>query len=395
MKIREQRNINLLIPLTIGHSINDAFQAFLAPLLPILMATFSLNATQAGLLGFAMSSPSIIQPVIGNLADRKDLRWLVIVAPFITAISMSLVGVSQKYLYVVVLLVLAGVSAAGLHAIAPFIVTSISNGRMGRYIGFFAFGGELGRTLGPIIFVQALGLWTLIGASRWLVFLGLIGTVVLFYGFRGQTPRVIHTEENSQTFGAFLPTLMKVLAPIALMSFVQYISIIAMTLYLPTYLVNQGESLAYGTAMLVILQVGALAGAYLGGLLSDRIGRLATIILTQVGSGIFMLGFLFSGGFFRYPFLVLFGLFATSQAPIVIALLQEHFAENKSLVNGTYFSVNFGVQAIVAPLIGFLMDTLTAHTAFVVCSFIPLLGVPILLLLPKTGIRQKVVYVGD
>lgn len=376
-------NVKLLGMLTFGHAVNDAFSAMLAPLIPLLMQTFSISATQAGLLTFFLRTPSVIQPVIGTYADRKDLRWAVILVPLVAAISFSLIGVSQNYVAVLLLLILAGIASAVIHAIAPVIVGNISNGQLGRFVGFFVTGGEVGRMLGPILFVQAITWWTIKGSVPWFVLAGVLGSVVLFFALRNIK---IHTEAaviNNVPLKVVLKPLIKVLIPFLTITLVQYLAIAAMTTFLPTYFVDKGESLAFSTQMLAILQIGGLVGAYLGGWLSDKIGRKVTILITIIGTTISMLIFLLGDGWFHYPVLVLFGIFGLSEGPVLIAAIQELFVENKSLANGAFVGFTFAAQAIASFLVGLFIDQFSLQTAFIICALFPLIGAPLLFLVPS------------
>ena len=75
------------------------------PLLPVLIEKFSLSNAQAGLLNVFLQWPSLLQPFIGYLADRRNLRILVVAAPAIAGVCMSLLGVAPSYAH-------AGVAAA-------------------------------------------------------------------------------------------------------------------------------------------------------------------------------------------------------------------------------------------------------------------------------------------
>ena len=103
MSTNKNNKVAMVGMLTFAHAVNDAFSAMLAPLLPILMQTFAISTTQAGLLTFFLRGPSVIQPIIGNSADKKDLRWAVIVVPIIAAFSISMVAVTQNYMFVIIL----------------------------------------------------------------------------------------------------------------------------------------------------------------------------------------------------------------------------------------------------------------------------------------------------
>ena len=104
---------------TFAHGIHDTYGSFMAPLLPSLIANLSLSMTEAGLLDFARTIPSLLQPLIGHLGDRVNLRYLVILAPALTGTMMSLMGIAPTYAVLVMLALAAGLGSAALHAVAP------------------------------------------------------------------------------------------------------------------------------------------------------------------------------------------------------------------------------------------------------------------------------------
>jgi len=162
-----------------GHAVHDTYTAFLPPLLPVLIAKLSLSKTEAGLLTLFMQWPSLLQPFIGHLADRVSLRYLVILALAVTAAMMSLLGVALAYAVLALLLIGMGVSSASLHAVAPVMAGRLSGRSLGRGMGLWMVGGELGRTLGPIVLVSAVQLLSL-ERTPWLMVIGLLASATLY-----------------------------------------------------------------------------------------------------------------------------------------------------------------------------------------------------------------------
>jgi len=120
-----------IVTIAAGHAAHDTYSAFLPPLLPVFIERLSLARAEAGLLTVFLQGPSLLQPVIGHLGDRWDLRLAVILSPAITAVCMSLVGVAPGYGALVLLLVTAGLSAAVLHSVAPVLAGRLSAHRLG------------------------------------------------------------------------------------------------------------------------------------------------------------------------------------------------------------------------------------------------------------------------
>ena len=172
-----------VITITAGHAVHDTYTAFLPPLLPKFIEVLSLSKTEAGLLSVFMSAPSVLQPVIGYLADHISLRVLVILGPTITAVMMSLLGIAPSYWIMALFLIVVGFSSAGFHATGPVMISKLSRKNLGRGMGFWMVGGEIGRTLGPIIIVIALRFLDLKGIV-WLMPGGVITSILLYFRLR-------------------------------------------------------------------------------------------------------------------------------------------------------------------------------------------------------------------
>jgi FSR family fosmidomycin resistance protein-like MFS transporter len=164
-----------------GHLINDTYTAFLPTLLPLLIDKMSLSLVLAGSLTSIAQIPALLDPFIGYLADRLSLRYFVIFAPAVTATVYSSLGFAPSYLVLAVMLFVGGISTAAFHAPAPAMISRISGRQLGKGMSFFMAAGELGRTIGPLLFVWAVSTWTLDG--YWRVMVGCLS------GFIPETPQ--------------------------------------------------------------------------------------------------------------------------------------------------------------------------------------------------------------
>ena len=87
----------LVLLLAAGHFVHDVFTAFLAPLLPLLIQKLGLSLVQAGSLAVFTQIPSVLNPLLGSLADRYAFRkLLVIVAPGATQLAVMFRSPSSR-----------------------------------------------------------------------------------------------------------------------------------------------------------------------------------------------------------------------------------------------------------------------------------------------------------
>ncbi|MGD2178119.1 MAG: MFS transporter [Anaerolineae bacterium] len=363
-----------------AHGVHDTYTAFLPSLLPVFIADLALSKTEAGLLTVFMQAPSLFQPFIGHLADRVSLRYLVILAPAVTAAMMSLLGVAPGYAALALLLMLAGLSSAGIHSVGPVLAGRLAGSRLGRGMGLWMVGGELGRTLGPIVIVSALRILTLRG-TPWLMIAGLGMSVLLSVLLRdvaGRPPGEAEPLSWREALGSMGPLL----APLIGIIIVRLFMVSALTTYLPTFLTEEGAALFFAGASLSILEGAGVVGALLGGSLSDRLGRRAVLFGSMLATPLLMFAFLAADGRFHIPLLLLLGLSALSVGPVIMALVQESFPENRALANGVYMALSFVLRSGVIVVIGAIGDLFNLRSAFAVSAVAPLLGLPLILFLP-------------
>lgn len=369
-----------VLTVSAGHAVHDTYTAFLPSLLPVFIENMSLSNTEAGLLTVFMQGPSLLQPFIGHLADRVSLRTLFILAPAVTAVVMSLLGIAPAYGFLAMLLVVVGFSSASLHAIGPVVAGNLSGKNLGRGMGFWMVGGELGRTLGPIVIVSAIHLLTLKG-TPWLMGAGILTSAFLHVRFRDMPD---HSPNIGQglPWGRALRTMGPLLVPLVGIIVVRSFMVSALTTYLPTFLSHEGANLWLAGASLSVLEGAGVAGALLGGSISDRLGRRVVLCVSMLTTPLLMFVFLAVDGWLRFPLLLMLGFTALSVTPVMMALVQESFPENRALANGVYMALGFTIRSGVVVVMGALGDWLGLRWVFTASAVIPLLGLPLVFLLP-------------
>ncbi|MCE5207477.1 MAG: MFS transporter [Chloroflexi bacterium] len=370
-----------VVSMGIAHGTHDVYNAFLSPLLPVLIENLSLTKTLAGSLSIFLQLPSLLQPVIGHIADRVDLRWVVIVAPAVAGILMSLIGIPTQYLVIALLLTLAGIMSAGIHAIGPVIAGNVSGKRLGLGMSIWMVGGEVGRVLGPIIIVTVLGYFTIEGIP-WLMLGGIASSIFLYFRLRN-VEGLLPVHSNGLSISAAVQQMKPILLPLIVLLFVRSFMSSALTTYLPTFLTGEGADLWFAGVSLSVLEVAGVAGAFLSGPISDRLGRKKIMLISLLASPVFMLLFLSAHGWVQFPILLLLGFFSISLTPVLMATVLESCPETRSTANGIYMALNFVISSITVLVIGLIGDGAGLRVAFYVSAFLMMAGTPFVFLLPK------------
>lgn len=88
-------------------------------------------------------------------------------------------GFAPSYFVLAAILFVIGVSVAAFHALVPTMIAEVSRQKVNLGMGLFMTGGELARTLGPLLAVWAISTWTLDGFFR-IVVLDWAASLVLY-----------------------------------------------------------------------------------------------------------------------------------------------------------------------------------------------------------------------
>lgn len=362
-----------------AHMLHDTYSAFLYPLLPLLIAKFSLSLAMAGTLTLLVGLPSLLQPLIGYVADRVNPRAFAILAPIVTTTVMSLLGLAPTLSVLVGMLVLVGLSSAFFHAPSPVIISRYAGHRLGLGLSFFTMAGELARTLGPLMIVTAIGWWSLEGSYRLIIpsiaIMAILSFRLMKISFTPASPR---RPAFRDVFVQLKPIIFPVIALVTARAFL----ISSMVTFLPTYMTMKGESLLMAGASLAILEASGVVGVLVGGTLSDLWGRRAVIQIAFLVSPLLLLLFTQINGTLIFPLLVLMGFFTLSTMPVILAAVLELFDDNKASANGLVMAVTFSIGSLTTVTVGFLGDRLGLQTAFMISAGVAFLGVPFVSLLP-------------
>lgn len=357
-----------------AHAVHDTFLGFLPPILPLLIQNFGLAKTEAGLLSVFTNTPSLLQPLIGYLGDRIALRWVVILTPGISAVLMSLLGIAPSYAVVALLLLLAGLSSAAFHATGPVMAGNLSGSSLGRGMSFWMVGGELGRMIGPVVIVSSIQ-WLTFEGTYWLALVGVAISVVLFILLRNVPTRAPNALPSLPLHQA-LSRIRSILPALAGVVVLRAFLVTGVSTYLPTFLTEEGANLWFAGASLSLMEGAGVAGALLGGSISDRTGRRPVLTISLLVAPLCLFLLLGTQGLAQIPVLLLLGFFMLSTAPVIMAIVQERVSENRALANGIYMGVSFVSMSIAALTVGALADRFGMRTAFAISAVLALFSIP-------------------
>ena len=361
---------NHVLTISLAHLVHDTYSAFLAPILPLLIEKLGMSLVMSAFLDIARKLPSLLNPFFGLLAQRSDARYFVILSPALTALSMSLLGYVDSYAFLILLLLVSGVSSTLFHIPSPGIIKESSSNQIGRGMSFYMVGGELARTIGPLLITGAISLWTLEGTWRLIPF-GFVASFILYLRLKDFKFTHQNFTKKSEK-GDALAEVKKFLPLFSVMSgfmFFQSAMKMATTLYLAVYLTQQGFSLWYASMALSVLQFFGVIGTFISGNISDKIGREKTLVIMSSGAAVTMSLFLFMQNIYLIFILLSFlGIFMFANGPVMLSVVHELDTKMPIFINSVYMTINFSISSIVVLAMGIFGDSVGLGTTYEIAA---------------------------
>ena len=306
-----------------------------------------------------------------------------IIAPAITATCMSLLGLAPNSIILIAILLTSGIGVSLFHVPAPVLIKDVAGNRLGKGMSFFMLGGELARSLGPIIIIGAVSLWGLEGTYN-LIPVGLIATFILYWRLKDIT--VYKSSDKAkkemglnQSFKKHLPFFAYTSGVVFLTSLIKG----ALTNFLPLYLTEKGSSLWLAGISLSIIQLSGAVGTFTSGTLSDKIGRRLSLLIMVIVSPILMVMFVYFHQTLVIPLLLFIGFFLFAYTPVLLAIVNELDTAHPSFLNGIFMTVNFVFSALGMLLVGILSDYIGLDNTYLLTAAVCLLSIPFVILITK------------
>lgn len=371
--------------ISFAHFLHDVYSSFLSPLLPLIIEKFSISYSMAGLLTVFLRLPSTLNILIGILADKMPIRYLLILSPAITAVSMSLIGVADSYALIVILLIITGFSASMFHVPAPVAIKHLAGNRIGKGMSFFMFGGEIARTIGPMFILGVISWWGFEKSYR-AIPIGLLASLLLYVKVKDlKISESIKKGTEKQSYKSTFTEFKSVFITIAGIAFFSSMIKASLSAFLPTYFTSTGNSLWAGGIALSVFQLAGALGTFSSGTFSDKFGRKNTLLIMAIISPILMWIFVsYSTEPIGFILLLLLGFFLFASTPVLLALVNDYKTTQPAFINGVFMTINFLSSAITIMIIGFLADIFGMENTYKISALAGILAIPFIFKVDST-----------
>ncbi|HEY8964923.1 MAG TPA: MFS transporter [Candidatus Methylacidiphilales bacterium] len=373
-------SIAILAALSFSHFLNDAIQALIPSIYPLLKETFALDFSKIGLITFTFQmTGSIFQPVVGLYTDRHPKPWSLAVGMGLTLGGLVFLAYAPHYHAVLAAAALIGLGSAIFHPESSRIARVASGGRHGFAQSLFQVGGNAGSAVGPLLaaaivvpYGQRHILWFSLAALAGIVLLARVGA-----WYKARLAEGLAKAAQRGAARAPLPRRTVVLSLLVLLTliFSKYFYLVSFTSYYTFYVIGKFGVSVQASQLLLFAFLGAVAaGTIIGGPVGDRFGRKWVIWVSIVGMSPFSLLLPHVGLAGTAILSVFVGFVMASAFSAIVVYATELVPGRVGLIAGLFFGFAFGMAGIGAAVLGWLADRTSIGFVFQACAFLPLIG---------------------
>jgi FSR family fosmidomycin resistance protein-like MFS transporter len=370
---------SVLAAISFCHMLNDMMQSLLPAIYPNLKDNYGLSFAQIGFITFTFQvTASLLQPVIGFFTDKRPQPYSLAVGMAFSFVGLLLLSSAWSYPGLLAAAALVGTGSAVLHPESSRVARMAAGARPGLAQSLFQLGGNVGSSIGPLFAAvvvarhgQGSVAWFALAA---VLAMGLLFGVGRWYASHGMA-RMRAQRSRDRAAPLSRGRMVATLAVLTALMASKFVYTASVTSYYTFYLIDRFGLAQRSAQLLLFVYLAAVAlGTLLGGSLGDRFGRKFVIWFSILGVLPFTLALPYANLFWTAALTVPIGMILASAFPAIVVYGQELVPFRVGTVAGLFFGLAFGLGGIGAALIGLLADATGIQFVFMLCSFLPAIG---------------------
>ena len=393
MSIKHKAALSILLMVSLGHLLNDMFQAVIPSIYPMIKESLGLSFMQIGAITLTNQvTSSLLQPLVGYFSDKHPRPYGLVVGMCFTLTGLLLLSVAESFPLVLLSVAFVGIGSSVLHPESSKVARLASGGAKGMAQSIFQIGGNVGRAIGPVAVVLIViphGQ----GSIRWFALLAVVAIWVLARIGRWYKKQIALYGRSKSRFDmeneSHLSRRQIIVALLVLLvlMFSKDFYTANVQSYLTFYMIDKfGLSVTASQYVLFAFLVSTAVGLLIGGEIGDRYGRKYVIWVSILGSSPFALLLPYCNLTWTIILVILVGMVMSSAMPAILVYATELLPGNIGMISGAFFGLSFGLGGIGSAIFGWLADLTSIQYVFQLTAFLPLLGI-VTYLLPN--IKEK------
>ncbi|MGN8019735.1 MFS transporter [Phyllobacterium sp. 22229] len=374
----EMTAFGIIFAVSFCHLLNDMMQSMLSAIYPMLKTNYGLDFKQIGLLTLTFQvTASLLQPVVGTYTDKRPMPYSLPVGMGFSLVGLGLLSIATHYSMLLIGAAFIGIGSSIFHPESSRVARLASGGRHGLAQSLFQVGGNFGTALGPLLaafIILPHGQQSI----AWFSAAALIGMIVLYQvGNWYQRYRAANAKKPPVSRTLKLPRRKVTMSLIilTLLVFSKNIYLASISSYYTFYVIHKFGITVQQSQLMLFLFLGAAAvGIIGGGLVGDKIGVKTVIWFSILGVLPFTLLMPYANLFWTGVLTVFIGLILSSAFPAIVVFAQELVPGRVGMIAGIFFGFAFGMAGIAAAVLGVVADNKGIDFVYMVCSYLPFLG---------------------
>ena len=370
----------VLAAISVCHLLNDMLSSLLPAIYPLLKSNFNLTFAQVGLITLTyQTTASLLQPMVGYYTDRNARPYSLPVGMASTMVGLVLLSMAHSFPSLLVAAALVGTGSSVFHPESSRVARMASGGQHGLAQSLFQVGGNAGLALGPLL-VRYIVMPRGQASIAWFTVAALTGILLLTgvsnwakkhrsswkkFSARHEAPRHQLSEARIVASVTILMALL----------FSKFVYLASLTSYYTFYLISKFNLSVESALNHLSVFLGAVAvGTLIGGPIGDRIGRKNVIWCSILGVLPFTLAMPYANLVWTEILSVLIGLILASAFSVIVVYAQELVPGRVGMISGLCFGFAFGMAGLGAAILGWLADWTSINFVYLVCSYLPAVG---------------------
>ena len=406
--LRNKAALSVLLMVSLGHLLNDMFQAVIPAIYPMIKESLGLSFMQIGAITLTNQiTSSFLQPMVGYFSDKYPRPYGLVVGMCFTMTGLLLLSVAESFPLVLFSVAFVGVGSSVLHPESSKVARLASGGAKGcasreqsqaclnsaevqpalANIGkgmaqsIFQIGGNVGRAIGPVA-VALIVIPHGQGSIRWFALLAVVAIWLLakigswykkqleLYGRSKSKYDIENVSRLSKQ------QIIAALLVLLVLMFSKDFYTANLQSYLTFYMIDKfGLSVIASQYVLFAYLVSTAIGLLIGGEVGDRYGRKYVIWVSILGSSPFALLLPYCDLTWTIILVILVGMVMSSAMSAILVYATELLPGNVGMISGAFFGLAFGLGGIGSALFGWLADYSSIQYVFQLTAFLPLLGI--------------------
>ncbi|MFF2446047.1 MFS transporter [Neobacillus sp. NPDC058068] len=380
----------ILFIIGLCHLLNDAIQAVVPAMFPILAKSMGLSFTQLGIIAFSLNMvSSVMQPMVGFFTDKKPMPYALPIGLSFTLVGILGLGFASSFGMIVLSVLFIGLGSAVFHPEGSRVAYMAAGKRRGLAQSIYQVGGNTGQALAPVITALVLVPLGQIGAS-WFTIVAALAVILLIYIANWYNQRLI-TSPNLSTKkkvgvekkNGLSKEVKNTLALILLLIFARTWYTSGMTNFYTFYAIKEyALSIKESQVFLFAFLVSGAIGTFFGGPLADRFGKKNIISFSMLATVPFSILIPYVPPTIAFIFLILTGFILMTSFSVTVVYAQELVPGKIGTMSGLTVGLAFGMGAIGSVGLGYIADWIGLQSMITWLGVLPLLGL-IAFLLPS------------